>query len=244
MTATINQAGVEQWDVFELELRGSAAGTPFLDVELSAEFSYQHRTIAVDGFYDGEGVYRVRFMPDTPGAWRYRTHSNRAELSGAEGEFTCVAARPGNHGPVRVANTYHFAYADGTPYKQVGTTCYAWTHQGDELEEQTLATLAAAPFNKLRMCVFPKSYDFNHNEPVYYAFERNAGGSFDFTRFNPQFFRHLEGRVAQLRDMGIEADIILFHPYDRWGFATMDAEHDDRYLRYVVARLAAYRNVW
>jgi hypothetical protein len=23
----------------------------------------------------------------------------------------------GNHGPVRVHNTYHFAYADGTPFK-------------------------------------------------------------------------------------------------------------------------------
>jgi hypothetical protein len=38
--------------------------------------------------------------------------------------------------------------------------------------------------------------------------------------------------------------LILFHPYDRWGFATMDAATDDCYLRYVVARLAAYRNVW
>ncbi|MCP6468176.1 hypothetical protein NL473_29315, partial [Klebsiella pneumoniae] len=28
------------------------------------------------------------------------------------------------------------------------------------------------------------------------------------------------------------------------GFDEMPAEADDRYLRYVVARLAAYRNVW
>ncbi|MHC4200450.1 MAG: nucleoside hydrolase-like domain-containing protein, partial [Planctomycetota bacterium] len=35
-----------------------------------------------------------------------------------------------------------------------------------------------------------------------------------------------------------------FHPYDRWGFKSMPREVDDRYLRYVVARLAAYRNVW
>jgi hypothetical protein len=44
--------------------------------------------------------------------------------------------------------------------------------------------------------------------------------------------------------MGIEADLILFHPYDRWGFSNMGADNDDRYVRYVVARLAAYRNVW
>ena len=47
-----------------------------------------------------------------------------------------------------------------------------------------------------------------------------------------------------LRDLGIEADLILFHPYDRWGFSDMDAKTDDRYLRCIVARLAAYRNVW
>jgi hypothetical protein len=47
-----------------------------------------------------------------------------------------------------------------------------------------------------------------------------------------------------LRDLGIEADIILWHPYDRWGFAEMGAENDDRYLRYAIARLSAYRNVW
>ncbi len=66
------------------------------------------------------------------------------------------------------------------------------------------------------------------------------------TRFNPAFFRHLEKRVGQLRELGIEADLILFHPYDKghWGFDRMDAAADDRYLRYVVARLAAYRNVW
>lgn len=45
-------------------------------------------------------------------------------------------------------------------------------------------------------------------------------------------------------ELGIEADIILFHPYDRWGFANMGRENDDRYLKYIVARLAAFRNVW
>jgi hypothetical protein len=250
----------EQWGIFEVVAQGSADGNPFLEVTLSAEFSHKHRRIEVDGFYDGDGLYRIRFMPDTLGEWQYQTRSNREELNGIEGVFTCIAPTAGNHGPVRVHNTFHFAYADGTPYKQIGTTCYAWTHQGDTLEEQTLATLGQAPFNKMRMCVFPKHYAYNENEPEYYPYpclargnsawtgswkvDVQAGWAFDWTRFEPAFFRHLEQCIAQLRDMGIEADLILFHPYDRWGFAVMDAETDDRYLRYVVARLSAYRNVW
>ena len=59
-------------------------------------------------------------------------------------------------------------------------------------------------------------------------------------------FRHLERRVKELGELGVEADLILFHPYDegRWGFDRMDAQTDRCYLRYVVARLSAYRNVW
>ncbi len=157
---------VEQWGVYEDVLQGPAEGNPFLDVEIAMTFTHKHRSVEVDGFYDGDGVYRVRFMPDIQGTWRYRTSSNRAELNGhGRHVYLCRARSRQNHGPVRVANTYHFAYADGTPYKQIGTTCYVWTHQGDELEEQTLATLADAPFNKMRMCVFPKHYAFNENEP-------------------------------------------------------------------------------
>ncbi len=235
---------VERWDIFEVVLAGPRAGNPFVDVQVGAVFRYKHREIAVDGFYDGDGVYRVRFMPDTVGEWSYVTSSNVAALAGQSGRFVCTEASPGNHGPVTVRDRFHFAYADGTPHVSVGTTCYAWVHQGDALEEQTLETLKHAPFNKMRMCVFPKHYTFNDNEPVYYAYERGDDGAWDFSRFNPAFWRHFEQRVGQLRELGIEADLILFHPYDRWGFADMGAEADDRYLRYIVARLAAYRNVW
>jgi hypothetical protein len=127
-------------------------------------------------------------------------------------------------------------------------TCYAWTHQGDALEEQTLASLKNSPFNKVRMCVFPKSYEYNHNEPQFYPFVRPAGTPLtspgDTTRFDPAFWHHLETRIAQLRDLNIEADLILFHPYDRWGFAAMSAQTDERYLRYAIARLSAFSNVW
>ena len=55
------------------------------------------------------------------------------------------------------------------------------------MEEQTLQTLANAPFNKLRMCIFPKDYAYNKNEPVYYPFEGTPLKDWDFTRFNPEF---------------------------------------------------------
>jgi hypothetical protein len=235
---------IEQWGIFELTLPGPASGNPYVEVDFGATFSYQQRAFSVAGFFDGAGSYRVRCMPDQPGEWRYQTHSRLPVLDAQVGGFTCTPASAGNHGPVRVTDTFHFAYADGSPHYSLGTTCYAWAHQGEALERQTLETLRRSPFNKLRMCVFPKHYAYNANEPALYPFARLPRGDWDFTRINPLYFQHFENLVGQLRTLGIEADLILFHPYDRWGFADMGPEANERYLRYLVARLAAYRNVW
>lgn len=217
-----------------------------MDVLFSARFFQDENSIEANGFYDGEDTFRVRFMPPTTGVWKYVTKSNVPELNGQRGEFTVVEATGNNHGPVGVHNTYHFAYADGTPYKQIGTTCYVWAHQEEALQEQTLATLAKSPFNKLRMCIFPKWYDWNHKDPPYYPYEGTPPRGWDFERFNPSFFQHLERRIDQLAELGVEADIILLHPYDEghWGFDRMTPQADDFYLKYVVARLASFRNVW
>jgi hypothetical protein len=244
--AELSEARVELWDFFELRLEGPSTGNPFVDVNLSATFSQGAKRVEVAGFYDGEGIYRVRFMPTTKGAWQYETHSNASALNAKTGRIISGKPSHGNDGPVVVHNTYHFEYADGRSYFPVGTTCYAWIHQGDELEEKTLATLKTSPFNKLRMCIFPKWYEWNRTEPPLYPFEGIAPKAWDLSRFNPKFFQHLEKRIGQLRDLGIEADLILFHPYDEghWGFDRMPAEADDRYVKYVIARLAVYRNVW
>ena len=240
------QTNCEQWGIFEVVLAGPTNRNPFVDVSFMAEFSQDTNSLKAAGFYDGDGVYRVRFMPDKVGRWHYITVSDTPELNGRKGEFTVTAPSSGNHGPVHVANTFHFAYADGKPYKQLGTTCYVWTHQTEALQEQTLKTLASGPFNKIRFCVFPKRYRYNTNEPSIYPFVGTAPHDWEFDRFNPAFFRHFEQRIVDLQKLGIEADIILFHPYDdgHWGFDRMSAVEDDRYLRYVIARLAAYRNVW
>ncbi|MFO0805870.1 MAG: DUF5060 domain-containing protein [Gemmataceae bacterium] len=238
-------ADAEQWGLWEAKFDGPADGNPFVDVQFSATFCSGKDRVTVPGFYDGDGVYKVRFSPPTPGEWEYETASNKKGLSGKTGKLTAVRPTGGNHGPVRVFDTHYLRYADGTAYHQFGTTCYAWVHQPQELQEQTLKTLAAAPFNKVRFCVFPKSYYVaNKNEPERFAFVKGEGGKFDFGRFDPAFWRQFEQRVLDLQKLGIEADLILWHPYDRWGFAEMSAEQDDRYLRYCVARLSAYRNVW
>ena len=123
---------------------------------------------------------------------------------------------------------FHFRHADGTRHRPLGTTAYAWTHQPEELQEQTLRTLAGSPFTKMRMCVFPKSYLYNANEPDDFVFPGSLAEGFDLERFDVEHFRRLEQRIAQLGALGIEADLILFHAYDRWGFADLGPAVDER----------------
>ncbi|QLD11436.1 DUF5605 domain-containing protein [Microbacterium oleivorans] len=236
-------ASTHLWDPLEIRLQGPSHGNPFVDVELDAVFERDGSEIRVGGFYDGEGSYVIRALADVEGTWAFRTRSTSRSLDGITGSTEVVAARAGSHGPVRVEG-FHFRHADGTRHRPLGTTAYAWTHQPDELQEQTLETLAATSFAKLRMCVFPKSYLYNSDEPADFPFAGSLADGFDLERFDPAHFRRLERRIAQLGELGIEADVILFHAYDRWGFADLGPAVDERYLRYVVRRLSGYANVW
>jgi hypothetical protein len=215
-----------------------------MSTDVTATFTNGDDAITVPGFWDGGNTFKLRFSPPTTGIWRYQTTSDQKELHGHRGSFTAIDPSHNNHGPVEVFKTYYLRYADGTPYHQFGTTCYAWVHQDEAMQQQTLQTLAASPFNKIRFCVFPKSYAYNANEPDFFPFQKDEQGDFDFAQPDARFWRHFEKRILDLQQLGIEADVILWHPYDRWGFADMSDEEDDRYLRYCIARLAAFRNVW
>jgi len=235
---------VEKWKVFEVSFNATSAGNPFVDNNIAAVFTTSGFSDTIIGFYDGNGIYKVRFMPAIEGKWNYVTLSNVKSLHGKKGTFTCITPSINNHGPVIVKDTFNFAYADGKPHYSFGTTCYAWAHQGDSMANLTIKTLSNGYFNKMRMCIFPKDYDWNKNEPLLYPFEGKPLTEWNYTRFNPVYFRNIEKRIKQLDSMGIEADLIVFHPYDRWGFQSMDKQTDEHYIKYIIARFAAYKNVW
>jgi len=243
----INMAQTEKWDIYEVTLEASFDGNPYTEVEIYGIFSFGHREIKVAGFYDGNDTYKIRFMPDEIGEWKYITSSNLKRLNNKKGKFNCKSPSANNHGPVKVRGTFDFEYADGKNYYPLGTTCYAWTSMPDSLVNQTISTLKVNAFNKIRMCVFPKIYStYINNDPPEFPFTGNKKDGWNFNEFNPLFFQRFERCVDSLRKLNIEADIIIFHPYDGgyWGFDRMPDSVNDRYLKYLIARLGAYRNVW
>ena len=86
-------------------------------------------------------------------------------------------------------------------------------------------------------------------------YKQTARGDLDLSRFNVEYWQHLDRTIASLQELGVEADLILFNVYDKpypegleclggKNATTYNVTHDVRYLRYVVARLASHRNVW
>lgn len=266
---------VSKYGVAEFVLEGPACGNPFLEQWVKGTFAGNGETKDTEGFYDGNGIYRIRFMPSFEGDYTAKIATSWGTEETVS--FQTGPAEEGNHGPVRVAKQFHFAYEDGTPYYPVGTTCYVWELQKEEIQEQTYKSLQEATFNKIRFCVFPKHYVYNLREPKCYPYEirdnaswkpedfseeyllettqnsysgmgitmiENADQVWDYSRFNPEYFAHIEDCVRRLGEIGVEADLILFHPYDRWGYSHLGVEWENHYLKYIVNRLGAFHNVW
>ena len=229
---------MKQYEMFELIFPGEVLTDRWAQIDLTAEFACGDVCKTVKGFYDGEGRYIVRFLPETAGEWQWKVSG----AVNAEGTEVCEPVES-SRGLVKAVET-HFEFEDGTLFIPFGTTVYALAHQDDALVEQTLETLKNAPFNKVRICVFPKHYDYNHNEPPFYAFEKKADGSWDVNRPCIAFWHRFERILNRIADMGIQIDLILFHPYDRWGFSKLPQQDNLIYLDYLLRRLSAWPNIW
>lgn len=234
-----------RYDLKELVFSGPDRMIPVDRTPLTVAFSHEAGGIVtVPGFWDGGSRYLVRFAPEVEGRWSWLSTSADASLDGHVGDFE--VGPPSARGPVRAAETFHFAHADGTAFRPVGTTVYNWLHQADALVAETVAAIADAGFNKLRFMVFPQAGGHIAHQPELLPFERDAAGAWDVTRPVIPFFRRLDDAVRALQGRGIEADVLIFNAYDGGHFDLdgLTEEQDAIYLRYLIARLSAFSNVW
>lgn len=231
---------MRQYETVEFSFQGKAPSGSEAQVELTVVFTHENNKKEVRGFYAGNGTYKVRFLPEEAGEYTYVISGPVTD----EGRFTVKPYDPSvSRGIVRAKGT-HFAYENGNWFYPFGTTVYALAHQTDELMNETIESIQNSPFNKVRMCVFPKDYHYNKNEPQYYAFARREDGSWDVDHPDFRFWDAFEDKIRKLADIGVQVDLILFHPYDRWGLSTMPQRDNLVYLDYLIRRFAAYPNIW
>ena len=246
-----------RYEMMELTFHGAEPAGSKIRIDLEAAFTAQvsGMTTRVHGFYAGSGTYKIRFLPQEEGIYTYQVRGIFRDT----GWFEVGPAADGQHGPVHPDGSA-LRHADGTYFYSFGTTVYALAHQDEALTEQTFRTLEENAFNKIRLCVFPKHYVYNNNEPEHFPFgRREAAEDLHFIDnlnqprtvkpLDPEmlcfpFWDSFEAKLKRLFAMGMQVDLILFHPYDRWGHSHMKQEENLTYLEYVIRRFAAYPQLW
>eukprot|EP01084_Bolivina_argentea_P070034 127391_1 len=257
---------VEIWNIWETSVVGPSSGNAFkINVSITVKSPYKIET-TLDGFYDGNGIYKFRFMPNTLGSWSYMTNSNNPFIENKTGSFQVTNATGNNRGPVYCVNNVnssverpYFRYADGGIFFECGTTTYGWIELQTQYTQETVNNLKYCVtnniFNKVRMMVFPYWQGYTHIQPISFPFTGNKHNNFNnFTSFNLTFWSLLDSHLNALQTIGIIIDLIVFHPYDygQWGFDCMGGQNvstynvstDLFYLKYLIARVSAYRNIW
>jgi len=231
-TAAAQTENVRRWSVLEMVLNSRTHyANPYTDVEITAEFTGPGNVRKiVRGFWDGGWTFKIRFTPTIKGKWTYSVRSIPADTGLAKsGGFEAGGPPAGCHGFLRrdLRHPYHFIYDDGTRFFLFGQTYYNLLGRTEANWKASIDGTASRGINKIRMYVEPEQLDKKTKSlPV-------------FNRSTPDLerYRKFDRIIEYMLTGGIIADLIVFDD----NFGTQD--EDERFLRYVLARYAAYPNV-
>jgi len=258
----------------EVRVRSPVIANPFADARLSGVFKSDGEEIAVEGFADSleSDLFKIRFSPQRPQA-RYTYCLAYSDAAGTEtftGRFQCVEGREFRPVVVDPQHPKHFIHAQSDRhFYHLGLTAYHLLDPSQS-DAQVLGTIQYAErngFNKIRFLLagYPRDMPDSRkpSDPEYGATNpaRNYGAPegmvnplpvwagephhYDFSRFNPDYWRKVERAIRAMRDRGIVATVIFTiekqNLPSEYGTLT-EAEY--RFYRYGVARLAAFSNVW
>jgi hypothetical protein len=255
---------VKTYDVAELSanIAQPDAASPFADASLEATFtlSGSSKQWTVSGFCDSPdgSLFRVRFMPSAPGPYKYSVTFHQGSFTkSSQGEFQ--AAPSGLRGPLRIDPQYpwHFMWeGTGEHYFFNGTTAYwllGW--KDDRIIHYSIDRLHRLKVNRLRVTLAGRT-NLYYGEPIMQSdnFSMDLAPwpahdthdflhpGFDYARFDVSYWRRFESMLRYARDRDVVISIVLdmndsrIHP-------TAGSEDERRFLRYAVARFAAFSNI-
>jgi len=225
---------IERWNTWEIALNSSRDyGNPFQDVELTETFIHKKtgKSVTVNGFYDGNSTWRIRFMPNEIGEWNYKTQSNDPDINGKEGQIVCV--KPTKlylHGPLK-AKGYHFFHADGTP-KFLISTRMSCVYSDPNVWAEIIDFMKKHRINRVLFMM----------GGVAGAIKELYGSGLDFWRYNIEKFRSIDAFIDALR----QADIIAspyFYYFNDGVQRNLTPDQDKAFIKYGMSRFGAYANV-
>jgi hypothetical protein len=207
------------WHKYEIRLTSDKDYVnPIYDINtFSVVFtSASGREKTVNGFWDGERDWKVRFMPDEPGAWSWQStcsDESNGGLHGQFGHFSCVKGVEEleiyKRGAIKhPAGKYYLTYDDGTPFFWMG--CTSWN-------------------GAMKSTGADWDYYLQHRRDHHYNLiqfvttqwrggDSNLDGDLAYTgsgkiEINPLFFQKMDERVDRINEFGlVAAPVLLWEP--------------------------------
>ncbi len=253
---------VSVYGIFETQILNSRQyqnPLDFNEIELKAQFrSASGRQWVFSGFYDGDGeggargaVWKLRFMPDEPGLWSY-VYTWSDGTPGGHGRFTAVddKALPGILRPYE-RNPHWLAYNGKTPVFLKSYYVSIWPFTGTPIDwsvEKVYKRLLKHGYNHVQLPILPvnpsKEPNFTDSPP--YIAESIFDDETPSKSMNLAVWRRLEEHLFWLNKNRIA--VHFFQGFDgkdngpRWH--KMTPQEKDFYVRYAMARLAPFSNVF
>ena len=271
----VSAKSVPLYGLFEKELVNTRDYmNPFSDVELKVSyFSPSGRKIDFFGFHDGDGnggqegnIWKIRFMPDEIGTWRYR-FSWSDSTRGGTGSFTCTT-KGKKPGPLRINRDNPFWFTDslGNHFLPISLHANAlltpndWQHAIHWAKTRGFNTIITATINTSTWgdgWTNPTAFIKATGDP-----QGKASGSekvVDPDRFNLKMWKEWDDMILTAGENGIYIGpfsgaagkyggqdgkyppaSLMFMPEIRESF---DTARNKRLLKYLVARQGAFWNV-
>ena len=230
--------------LFEARLEGPDAPDP-LDVEAKAEIlTPSGRREHVPLFWDGGRVWRLRYSPEAPGGYEYKT-----TLGGAGGRFS---ARPGDgateldrEGAPRLAGSRRlFEHVSGKPWFWLADTAWNGALLSAEREwDDYLSARVRQRFTAVQFVLTQWRASYA-DEQGRKAFRLDDGK----VVVDPAFFARMDRRVAAIRAHGlVPVPVMLWALSSKWDESPgghLDVPQAARLASYLNARYAAYGSLW
>lgn len=267
----VKSSAVETYDFLETTITINPKGivNPFTDVMVVGEFTDQHQTFKVNGYCDAQdgSVYKVRFMPQSPGVFNYviKFTANGKTYS-YQNSFTALASNRQGVLQVDPEHPTHFIYSGTKKHFFWNSTTAYWMlgWQDETTIGQAIDRLAAYGINRIRVAINGRAHGgnrWNENNVVEcakFTFKLNPWVAeapddldqpgFDVTRFNVAHWQKMDRLMAHARDKGIVVSFIFYvdgldHGCDPFKKEKMGQADEQRYYAYAVARYGAYENL-
>ncbi len=255
---------VDAYDFVEItaSVLSVAATNPFVDAALTGWFERADgsRRWAVEGFCDAEdgSLYRIRFMPPTPGDYRYSVEYREGSFQKrSAGAFHASDGR--RRGPIRVdpQHPWHFIWeGTGEHYFFNGTTAYWLMGWKDERTiDYSLERLHQLKINRLRVTIAGRTNVF-YGEPVMLGANFTVylapwpaemaddlyHPGFNYQRFRVPYWQKFERALRFARDRDMVISLVL-DMNDSRVHPAAGSEDEHGFIRYAVDRFGAFSNI-